>query len=252
MPEIAGQLVLAQNQHAFIQDATKGQVQVYAGPHVQALSANDVPVTYDAAKDEYVKVDIKSAIRQNPFVPEGHYIVLTNPAFGKNNSGLVYPTKGCNTPADLEIGRKINVLGPATFPLWRDSPRRRCRGTTFAANQYLVVRIYNGEEATKNAVPFGARETTKFSNGQLVVIKGTEVPFFIPPTGFEVLTEDGKYVREALTLERLEYCILLDEDGEKRFERRAQRSCSPRRPRSSRPRKTTPREPPAASSRPSN
>ena len=92
-------------------------------------------------------------------------------------------------------------------------------GHHLRSNQYLVVRVYNGDEATKNAVPFGAKEGTKFSNGQLVVIKGTEVPFFIPPTGFEVLTEDGKYVREALTLERLEYCILLDEDGEKRFER---------------------------------
>jgi major vault protein len=27
----------------------------------------------------------------------------------------------------------------------------------------------------------------------------------------------GVYVREAVTLERLEYCILLDEDGNKRF-----------------------------------
>jgi len=140
MPEIAGQLVLAQNQHAFIQDATKGAVQVYAGPHVQALSANDVPVIYDAAKDEYVKADIKQAIRQNPFVPEGHYIVLTNPAFGKD-SKLSQPGKGCNAPTDLEIGRKINILGPATFPLWPGQSAQAVPGHHLRSNQYLVVRV---------------------------------------------------------------------------------------------------------------
>jgi major vault protein len=72
-----------------------------------------------------------------------------------------------------------------------------------------------------------------FFPGQLLVIKGTETSFFIPPTGFEVVPDksvpsvkqEGEpvhraaYVREALTLERLEYAILLDEDGNKRYER---------------------------------
>ena len=69
MPEIQGQLVLAQNQHAFIQDATKGTVQVYAGPHSLALSANDRPVVYDKNKDEFVQVDIRQAIKQNRSSP---------------------------------------------------------------------------------------------------------------------------------------------------------------------------------------
>jgi len=56
----------------------------------------------------------------------------------------------------------------------------------------------------------------------LIVIKGTHVSFYIPPTGIEVVPERGidgsvDYVREAVTLERLEYCILLDESGEKRY-----------------------------------
>ncbi|MCP4399866.1 MAG: hypothetical protein GY801_21495 [bacterium] len=108
--------------------------------------------------------------------------------------------------------------------------------------------------------------------GKLLVIKGTEVSFYIPPTGVEVVPDrKGKlgeilveagviskeqlqdvlqvqketnrlfgriliekgwateqevyrgvakvlhYVRNAVTLERLEYCILLDEDGNKRY-----------------------------------
>jgi major vault protein len=64
--------------------------------------------------------------------------------------------------------------------------------------------------------------------GELLIIKGTDVSFYIPPTGIEVVAEGDltsnkertyRFVRDAVTLERLEYCILLDEDGNKRFVR---------------------------------
>jgi major vault protein len=56
--------------------------------------------------------------------------------------------------------------------------------------------------------------------GKLFIIKGTEVSFYIPPTGIEVIPdENGEYTREAVTLERLEYCMLLDENGSKRYVR---------------------------------
>jgi hypothetical protein len=65
MPDIQGQLVLAQNQYAFIQDATKGSVQVFVGPHALALSQTDRPVVYDNVKDEFVGVpDLKQAFKQ--------------------------------------------------------------------------------------------------------------------------------------------------------------------------------------------
>ena len=54
--------------------------------------------------------------------------------------------------------------------------------------------------------------------GKMLIIKGNAVSFYIPPTGIEVVRDDnGNYVREAVTLERLEYCILLDEDGNKSY-----------------------------------
>ena len=218
MPDIQGQLVLAQNQYAFVQDATKGSVQVFVGPHSLALSSNDKPVVYDSASDKFVVVqDISQAIKQNPLVPEGHYIVLENPAF--DNSGtLLAPKVGKSDTPNLQVGRKINIPGPTTFPLWPGQFAKSVQGHHLRSNQYLVVRVYNGEQATKSASSVTKAETP-LANGMLFVIKGTEVPFFIPATGFEVLQENGNYVREALTLERLEYCILLAESGEKRFER---------------------------------
>ena len=63
--------------------------------------------------------------------------------------------------------------------------------------------------------------------GQRIIVRGDQVSFYIPPTGVEVIadeprqraTEGDNHVREAVTLERLEYCILVDENGDKRYER---------------------------------
>jgi GAF domain-containing protein len=52
--------------------------------------------------------------------------------------------------------------------------------------------------------------------GQLLVIKGTDVSFYIPPTGVEVVPDENQnLVRGAVTLARLEFCLLLDESGRK-------------------------------------
>ena len=114
MGDMQTQLVLTQNQHAFIQDATKGTVQVYSGPHASSLSPNDRPVVYDKSKDEFVQVSQAQAIRQNPFVAEGHYLVLENPAF--DGERLQEPKQGINSPRDLKVGRKIVIPGPNLGP----------------------------------------------------------------------------------------------------------------------------------------
>jgi major vault protein len=214
-----GKLVLAQNQHAFVQDSTKGTVQVYAGPQGIALSGNDRPVIFDPDGNQFLPVDLRRVIQQNPMVPENHYLVLENPRM--EDGTLKFPNPGTiNSPVKLDIGRKINIPGPTSFPLWPGQFAKVIPGHHLHSNQYLLVRVYNAEEANKNRPTFLKTEGDKsLTPGQLLVIKGTEVSFFIPPTGFEVLQESGEYVREALTLERLEYCILLDEDGNKRYER---------------------------------
>jgi major vault protein len=234
MAENQGQLVLAQNQYAFIQDTTKGHVSIYAGPSSTALSQSDRPVSFDSGTQQFVTTPTAlAAIKQNPLVPEGHYLILENPAFAPSNAGLLHPRSGGSTMAvELSIGRKINIPGPATFALWPGQTAKSVPGHQLRSNQYLIVRVYNAEEANANGENIKAllaKEDTsdtkdapaavKFNNGQHIVIKGTEVPFFIPPTGFEVVSEDNNYIREALTLERLEYCILLDENGNKRYER---------------------------------
>jgi len=78
------------------------------------------------------------------------------------------------------------------------------------------------EEAEKNKRTKSKNSPSIYSNlttGSLFIIKGTDVSFYIPPTGIEVIPEDSnEYIRRAVTLEQLEYCILLSEGGDKRYE----------------------------------
>jgi major vault protein len=68
--------------------------------------------------------------------------------------------------------------------------------------------------------PRGLSKPDSFAVGTRIVIRGSDVSFYIPCTGVEVLRdENNKYVREAVTLEQLEYCCLIDENGKKEYPR---------------------------------
>ncbi|MEQ8220760.1 MAG: hypothetical protein ABRQ37_00550 [Candidatus Eremiobacterota bacterium] len=225
-------LVLAPNEYAFILDETKGNVIAYVGPHKTSLANTDRPVIFDASSRKYKRCNLEEAITQYPFAEEGWYIVLENPAKGGDEE---HPRSGPNSLPKLISGCKVNIPGPVTFPLWPGQVAHVIQGHHLRSNQYLVVRVYNEEAARENWAKAvikpqkgssadtseGAKLDTEIPDltiGKQLVIKGTDVSFYMPPTGIEVVRDsNGKYVREAVTLERLEYCILLDEDGNKRF-----------------------------------
>lgn len=221
-------LVLAPNEFAFILDETKGHVIAYVGPHKTSLANTDRPVSFDENSRRYRRCNLEEAIRPNPYAEEGWYVVLENPAPEGNDE---HPHAGPNTTARLTWGRKVNIPGPSTFPLWPGQVARVVAGHHLRSNQYLVVQVYNEEAARENwaravirpqkdaqAESEPSQDAPSLTLGQMLVIKGTEISFYIPPTGIEVLTDEtGSYIRDAVTLERLEYCILLDEDGNKRY-----------------------------------
>ncbi|MBK9754311.1 MAG: hypothetical protein IPO88_12535 [Nannocystis sp.] len=225
-------LVLAPNEFAFILDETKGNINVYVGPHKTSLANTDVPVVFDSGTKRFDRKTLDQAIQMISIAPEGWYLVVKNPASDKS-----HPRTGAlNNLPNLDTGRKVNIPGPVSFALWPGQMVRVLQGHHLRSNQYLLVRVYDEEAAKtnwKNAVikpqktgegePEGEgikhlEALPDLTMGNLLVIRGTEVSFYIPPTGVEVVPDvDGNYVREAVTLERLEYCILLDENGSKRF-----------------------------------
>ncbi len=223
-------LVLAPNEFAFISDETKGNINVYVGPHKTSLANTDRPVVFNNASKRFDRCSLEQATQTLGVAPEGWYLVLKNPA----RDGSHPRTGALNNLPELNVGRKVNIPGPISFALWPGQMVRVIQGHHLHSNQYLVVRVYDEEGARanwKDAVfkpqrsGDGAPEPEEpvirpedLTMGKLMVIKGTEVAFHMPPTGIEVVPDAaGNYVREAVTLERLEYCILLDEDGNKRF-----------------------------------
>lgn len=227
-------LVLAPGTYAYMQDVTKGIIKTYTGPTVINPTAQEVPVIYDPGARAFTRVvGLEDALRTAMVADEGYYIVLRNPA--KLNR---HPEDGTTQPsADLDIGRAIIVPGPAVFALWPMQAAEVVQGHHLHSNQYLLVRVYNEDEARTNwrkavvktvveslpgaetAPVVTAPPPADLTVGKLIIIRGTEVSFYIPPTGVEVVRDGDKYVRDALTLERLEYCILVDENGKKRYER---------------------------------
>jgi major vault protein len=225
-------LVLAPGEYVFALDTTKGTVSVFVGPYQSGVSGNIVPVTWDGR--QFVRMtNYDGAIMRFVNVAEGEYVELTNPA---KEAAREHPQDGTsNGLIDLNYGRRVVIAGPAYFALWPRQAHKIIQGHQLRTNQYLVARVYNDTEALANwdkavikkaqigDVKNDAQTITKpetLTTGQLLIIKGTEVSFYIPPTGIEVVPDkNNRYVRDAVTLERMEYCILLDENGNKRFVR---------------------------------
>jgi major vault protein len=222
-------LVLAPNEYAFISDETKGNINVYVGPHKTSLANTDQPVVFTEETKRFDRVNLEEAINPFAVAPVGWYVLLKNPA----KDGLQPKTGSINNLAELEVGRKKTLAGPVSFALWPGQMVRIIQGHHLRSNQYLVVRVYDEEAAKANWGSAVIKPHTSASGeepgtdvrafpdltmGNLLVIRGTDVSFYIPPTGVEVVPDvGGRYVREAVTLERLEYCILLDENGDKKF-----------------------------------
>lgn len=224
-------LILAPNEYAFIADETKGNINAYVGPYKTSLANTDQPVVFNPQTKRFEKCGLEAATQSFAVAPVGWYLVLKNPV----KDGQHPKTGAINNLVELEVGRKVNLPGPAAFALWPGQMVRVIKGHSLRSNQYLIVRVYDEDSAKanwKNAViklqgtagdEPEVPEAPDLTMGQQLVIKGTEVSFYIPSTGIEVVADPqggsggDKYVREAVTLERLEYCILLDEDGNKSY-----------------------------------
>jgi len=227
--ERIGDLVLPQGTYVLIQDGSNGQVDVIVGPNKTAMQETDKPVIYKPETGRFEKIsNALDAVQSFSTANEGQYIVLHNPSKGNKE----HPNKGRNTEStELSIGNKINITGPQSFALFPGQHAQIIDGHQLKSNEYLVVRVYNEESAKENiakAIVKAAEGAEKkkseikkedLVNGKLFIIKGTEISFYIPPTGIEVVKEptSNSYVRKAVTLERLEYCILLEQNGNKRY-----------------------------------
>lgn len=217
-------LVLGPNEYSYVRDETKGNVNIYCGSYKASLSQTDQPVILNKEGKFVPALNLDVAKQQFVIVKQNNYVVLENPEI----NGLFPKTGTVSNSSELKVGKKVNIAGPTTFPLWPGQIATVIEGHKLKSNQFLVVRVYSEEEAKENwnkSIISSENDSNVFDVknlriGKLFIIKGTDVSFYIPPTGIEVVKDSsGEYIRNAVTLERLEYCILLDENGNKRFEK---------------------------------
>ena len=212
----SGDLVLSQGTYALIQDGATGTVEVVTGPHKVSLADTDKPVIYEKDTRRFISTDLSKAVSVCPAADEGQYLVLTNPS--KDELGLKHPAKGKQSSVDLTMGRKINVQGPVLFPLYPGQVAEVIDGHQLKSNEYLLIRVYNEQEAKqnlKNAVvktAEGAEVTSKTKSqlfedkeirtGNLLIIKGTDVSFYMPPTGISGQAYGTLFGRPVIPIEQ--------------------------------------------------
>lgn len=227
-------LVLSANEFCFLQSKTNGTIKTYTGPITMTISQQESLVVFNPKTKRFEETqEFEKARQLFTSAPEGWYVVLKNPSVDDSHPEAA---KAVNS-SELKIGRKINIAGPCSFSLFPGQMAKVIQGHRLRSNQYLLARVYDADAAKKNIASATIVDAEGKDNinkdiektyyaGQLLVIKGTEVSFYMPPTGIEVLAigasngkgnDNNNYVRNAVTLERLEYAILKNEDGEKRY-----------------------------------
>src|SRR5512146_1371080 len=143
MAEAGRDLVLAPNEYAYISDETKGIINCYVGPFKTSLSQTDKPVVFDDRKKRFIRCDLADAVRTFAIAPEGWYIQLKNPSTVESKQ---HPkSQSVSDLPELNIGRKVNIPGPAAFALWPGQMSRVLKGHHLRSNQYLLVRVYDDQ-----------------------------------------------------------------------------------------------------------
>ncbi|MDP3232449.1 MAG: hypothetical protein Q8N26_06715 [Myxococcales bacterium] len=198
-------ILIASNEYAYVQDLTKGDIVLYVGPTKISLSNTERLVDFKNERFLPVRGE-EGASGVCPFIAASstQYVVLENPA----KDAAVKPVKGNNSAIELLNGRRVVVAGPASFPLWPGQKARVVAGHELYEDQYLRVRVSDRVEG--DPAPIGSER----------IVKGSEVSFYLPKTGLEVLPDGtGSYVRNAVTLVDGQYCVLRGPRGQRRFVR---------------------------------
>ena len=196
-------LVLSSNEFCFLQSRTNGVIKTYTGPITMTISAQEALVTFNKKTKMFEETqDFEKAKQLFTSAPEGWYVVLKNPSIDGSHPEAA---KAVNSP-DLTIGHKINIAGPVSFSLFPGQMAKVVQGHRLRSNQYLIARVYDAEAAKANSATATIVDTTgndikdtekeEYFVGQLLVIEGTKVSFYIPPTGIEVIPDSktGEYV----------------------------------------------------------
>jgi len=198
----------------WVQDDDKGEVILHVGPTMVSPTAADRVVIDDGDGGFH---ESRSGVPQKMVeLSDAQYAVLYNPLetlrpeeAGPN--GAFKP--GRNEARPLKNGTRAMIPGPCSFYL-RPGQRVEVRDAhELGSNQYLVVKVYGevdakapyyeitaksaaitmatAEDVTepKASTSVEDQEEKDLTRGQLIVIRGLDTQFYIPPTGVDVVPD---------------------------------------------------------------
>lgn len=216
------ELVLPPGRYVYIQN-DKGQIDLWCGPvRVTSSSSNEIPLAWDGIKKLFVPSveDPRLAVRNMIQVAKDEYVVLEGLPILKQGD-LEHPAVGQTRSVDIDVAERTTIHGPQVFALWPRQNASVIPGHRLTYSQYLLVRVYDDRQAKKTPDPALITSGVKIDDvemGDLFVIKGTATSLYMPGPGIEVVKdEDNSYVRDAVTVEPLEYAYLRDLNGEKEY-----------------------------------
>ena len=201
-------------QFLWVQDDDKGEVILHVGPTMVSPTAADRVVIDDG--NGGFREDPSGQPQRMVELSDAQYAVLYNPLIESEEEGPNGKFRpGRNESRELRNGTRNMIPGPCSFYL-RPGQRVEIRDAhELASNQYLVVKVYG--EVDENAPYYvitaksatittataeevaggsGGSEMSEaeigdvsLTRGQLIVIRGLDTQFYIPPTGVDVVPD---------------------------------------------------------------
>lgn len=201
---------VTERQFLWVQDDDKGEVTLHVGPTMVSPTAADRVVVDDG--EGGFREDLSGRPQQMVELSDSQYAVLFNP-LGENEGGPNGKFRaGRNESRPLRNGTRAMIPGPCSFYL-RPGQRVDVRDAhELASNQYLVVKVYGEVDVTAPYFQVTGRSATitrataespmdvgstapgeitdvSLNRGQLIVIRGLDTQFYIPPTGVDIVPD---------------------------------------------------------------
>jgi hypothetical protein len=200
---------VTERQFLWVQDDDKGEVTLHVGPTMVSPTAADRIVIDDGASG--FREDTSGRPQMMVELSDSQYAVLYNPLLENDGGPNGRFRVGRNETRPVRNGTRAMIPGPCSFYL-RPGQRAEVRDAhELAASQYLVVKVYGPVDkaapyfdvtarsaaitrATAEALdgkpsPLPQVAAEELKRGQLIVIRGIDTQFYIPPTGVDVVPD---------------------------------------------------------------
>jgi hypothetical protein len=209
MERTSRKIPVTERQFLWVQDDDKGEVTLHVGPTMVSPTAADRVVVDDG--EGGFREDLSGRPQKLVELGDNQYAVLFNPLLESEGQPNGKFRPGRNESRSLRNGTRSMIPGPCSFYL-RPGQRADVRDAhELASNQYLVVKVYGevdkgapyhevtarsaaiiratAESLDEKGPRVDQRDPVELRRGQLIVIRGLDTQFYIPPTGVDIVPD---------------------------------------------------------------